>query len=107
MEGAVGPAQGAELHRDEGALAAAALQGLVQQHLVLPGAVEVAGVDQVDAGVERGVHGRDALGIVGRPVAAGERHAAEPEGGDARAVAAELAMIQDAPVSAVSIHCKN
>jgi hypothetical protein len=51
-------------------------------HLVVPHAVEVAGVDQVDAGVDCGVNRRDALRAICRPVGAGHAHATEPEGGD-------------------------
>ena len=45
----VGAAQGAELHREQHLVAPAA-QGPADQHLVVAHAVEVAGVDEVDAG---------------------------------------------------------
>ncbi|MCW2626031.1 MAG: hypothetical protein JWR48_2753, partial [Mycobacterium sp.] len=42
-------------------------QGFAEQHLVVAHAVEVAGVEQGDAGVERGTDGGDALGAVAGP----------------------------------------
>ncbi len=42
-------------------------------------AVEVAGVEQRDAGIERGVDGGDALAAVGGAVEVGHAHAAEAE----------------------------
>ena len=75
---AVGAAQGAELHREQGLVAPAA-QRAADEQLVVAHAVEVAGVEQRDAAIERGVDRRDALGLVGRAVHAGHAHAAERE----------------------------
>ncbi len=88
---AVRAALGAELHADPDVLAVAAAQRLVDQQLVVAHAVEVAGVEQGDAGVEGRVDGRDALGLVGGAVEVRHAHAAEAEGGDRRAGGAELA----------------
>ena len=55
-----GRAQRAELHRDE-RLVAPVAQRAADQQLVVARAVEVAGVEQRDAAVERGVDRRDAL----------------------------------------------
>ena len=73
---AVRAAQRAELHREQ-RLVAAIPQRPADQQLVVPGAVVVAGVEQRDAGVERGVDGGDALALVGGAVHAGHAHAAE------------------------------
>ncbi len=62
-----GVAQRAEFDADQQVVAVAALQRFADQHLVVAHAVEVAGVEQGDAGVERGVDGGDALGAVGGP----------------------------------------
>ena len=59
-----------------------AFERLADQHFVVAHAVEIAGVDQRDPGLERGVDGGDALGVVGRAVAARHGHAAEPGGGN-------------------------
>ncbi len=62
----VGPAQRAVLDADHDLVAIAALERLGDQHLVVAHAVVVAGVEQRDAGVERGVDGGDAFDR-GRP----------------------------------------
>jgi hypothetical protein len=54
-------------------------------------AVEVAGVEQIDAGVERGMDRGDALGAVGGAVEVGHPHAAQPEDGDLGAGGTERA----------------
>ncbi len=74
-----GPAQDAELHADHDLVAVPAAECFAQQQLVVPHAVEVAGVEEVQPGVERGVDRRDALGLVGRSVEVGHAHQAEPE----------------------------
>ena len=86
---AVRPAQGAELHRQQ-RLAAAIPQRAADQQLVVPGAVVVAGIEQRDAGVERGVDGGDALALVCGAVHPGHAHAAERQGKDRRTGRAEL-----------------
>jgi hypothetical protein len=55
-------------------------------------AVEVAGVEQGHARVERGVDGSEALGPVGGAVEVAHAHAAEPEGGNGGAGGSELAV---------------
>src|SRR3954453_3632720 len=79
----------AELHADDDAVAVTALERLADEQLVVAHAVEVAGVDQGDAGIEGRVDGRDALGPVGRAVHAGHAHRAEADLGDLRAGGAE------------------
>ena len=86
---AVGAAHRSAFDHDEGALALAALERVADQHFIVAHAVEIAGVDCRDAGLERGMDGGDGLGIVGRPVDARHAHAAEPKGGNQRAVTAE------------------
>jgi hypothetical protein len=96
--GAVRPALGAELDADDGGVAAA-LQGLADQHLVVAHAVEIAGVDEVDPGVERGVHGGQALGPVGGAVTARHPHGAQADGRDRRAGLSEGARLHlESPV---------
>jgi hypothetical protein len=81
-----GPARvalGAELHAQPHGVAVAAVQRAPDEHLVVPHAVEVAGVEQLDAGVERRVDRGDALRLVGRAVEVGHAHRAEAEPGAA------------------------
>lgn len=83
--GAVGVAQGAELHADPGLLpqrGGRGAQGLADQHLVVAHGVEVAGVEQGDPGVQGGVDRGDRLRPVRLAVQRGHAHAAEAEGGD-------------------------
>ena len=56
-------------------------QPLVVADLALVAGVGVGGVDQVDAGVERGVDRADRL-LLGRPAGEGHRHRAESDGED-------------------------
>ena len=73
-------AQRAELDADDRLVAMVAVgKRLADQHLVVAHAVEVAGVDQRHAGIERGVDRGDALGAVGRTVEVRHAHAAEAE----------------------------
>ena len=90
-----GIAQGAELDADEGLVALAALQGLADQHLVMAHAVEIAGVEQGDAALQRGVDGGDALAAVDGAIHARHAHAAQPQGGSARTGRAELTILHD------------
>ncbi|CAM5707608.1 hypothetical protein SGLAM104S_03786 [Streptomyces glaucescens] len=83
--GAVGAAQRAELHADQRLFAAGCgggAQGFGEEQFVVAHAVEVAGVEQGDAGFEGRVDGGDGLGAVGVAVQRGHAHAAEGEGGD-------------------------
>jgi hypothetical protein len=66
--GAAGIALGAELHADRDTVAAALAQRLGDQQLVVAHAVEVAGVEQHDAGFARGGDGGKALLAVRRPI---------------------------------------
>ncbi len=79
----VGAALGAVFDADLDLAAVAAMKRLGDQHLVVAHGVIVAGVEQGDAGVERGVDGGDALAAVGGAVEIGRHaHAAEAEGGN-------------------------
>ena len=59
-----------------------ARERFADQHLIVAHAVEIAGVEQGDAGIERGVDGGDALAAVGGAVKIRHAHAAEADGGD-------------------------
>jgi hypothetical protein len=85
----VRPPLGAELHAEQVVVARPVADGLGDEQLVMPHAVEVAGVEQVDPGVERGVDRGDALGAVGGAVHARHAHAAQAEGRDLRPGRAE------------------
>ena len=61
-------AQRAELDADDDAVAVAPGKRLADQHLVVAHAVEVAGVEERDAGIESGVDRGDALAAIGRAV---------------------------------------
>jgi hypothetical protein len=61
----VRPAHEPELDTDYGSLAVTALQRPANQQLVVPGGVVVAGVEQGDAGGERGPDRGDRLRLVG------------------------------------------
>ena len=78
---AAGRAQCAELDRQQ-RLVAPARESAAEQHFVVAHAVEVAGVDQVEAGVERGVDGGDALCVINRAVHARHAHGAQADGGN-------------------------
>jgi hypothetical protein len=58
-------------------------------------AVEVAGVEQRDAGLERGMDGGDALVAVGGAVEVGHAHGAKADGGDGGAGGTEFAFFHD------------
>jgi len=75
--GQVGAAQGAELHAQHHLVPVP--QRLADKELVVAHAVVVAGVEQADPGVQGGMDGGDALGLVGRAVGAGHAHAAQPD----------------------------
>ena len=75
-----GVAQRAELDADLHAIAAAAGERLADQHFIVAHAVEIAGVEQRNAGVERGVDGGNALAAVGGAVKIRHAHAAEADG---------------------------
>ena len=85
-----GIAQRAELDADLQIVAIAAGERFADQHLIVAHAVEIAGVEQGDAGIERGVDGGDALAAVGRAVEVRHAHAAEADGGDVGPVVPSL-----------------
>ena len=89
--GAVRPALCAEFDAELVTVARHRCQRLAQQQFVVPHAVEVAGVEQRDAGIQRGVNRGDAFGAVVRTVHVGHAHAAEADGGNLGAVATQRA----------------
>jgi len=78
----IGPAQIAELDRQESALSLAPLERLGQQHFIVAHTVKIAGIDQGNPGVESGVNCGNAFGIIDRAITAGHAHAAKPGRGD-------------------------
>ena len=70
-------AQRAELDADDHLIARLAAERIADQHLVVAHAVEIAGVEQRDPGIERRMDGRDALRPVGRAIEIRHAHAAE------------------------------
>jgi hypothetical protein len=56
-------------------------------------AVEIAGIEERNAGIERGVDRGDALAAVGWAIKVGHAHAAKSDGRDFRAVGAELSIL--------------
>src|SRR5581483_5909656 len=89
----VRPAHGAKLHGKK-RLMTAALQSLGNEQFVSPHAVKVAGVDQVDAAVERGMDGCNAFVVVRFAVDAGHSHTAQSDGINRRSVGPELTMLK-------------
>ena len=71
-------AQRAKLHRQQ-RLVAPALQSLANQGFVVAHAIKVAGVDQVDTSVHRGVNGGHALRVVAGAVHGRHAHAAQAD----------------------------
>ena len=88
----VGIAQGAELDADLQIVAIAPRERFADQHLIVAHAVEIAGVEQGDAGIERGMDGGDALAAIGRAVEIRHAHAAEADGRDGWTCGAEFAL---------------
>ena len=74
-------------------VAVATGERLADQHLVVAHAVEIAGVEQCDPGIQRGVDGGDAFAAVGGAVDVRHAHAAEADGGDVGSGGAQFAMI--------------
>jgi hypothetical protein len=66
-------------------------------------AIEVAGVEEGDAGIERGVDRRDALLPVGRAVHARHAHAAEADCRDIRAGLPEFTRFHVSPPFSVPV----
>ncbi len=94
-EVAGGTAQRAELHADLHFVARDIFQRLAHQHLIVTHGVEIAGVEQRDAGIERGVNRGDALAAIGGAIDLRHAHAAEAEGGDVGAGRTEFALFHD------------
>jgi hypothetical protein len=92
-----GVALGAELHADLHAVARNTAQRLADQHLIMAHAVEVAGIQQGDAGLSRRMDGGDAFRPVGGAIHAGHAHAAEAEGGNLGAGGAENTVLHRKP----------
>jgi hypothetical protein len=67
-DGAVGARRSPNLDADRDLIAVTPFERPADKQLVVPRPVVIAGVEQRDAGVERGVDGGDALGLVGRTV---------------------------------------
>ncbi len=88
-----GVAQRAELDTDLNIVAAAAGERVADQQLIVANAVEIAGVEQRDPRIQRGVNGGDALTAVGGTVEIRHAHAAEADNGDFWAGCAQFAMI--------------
>ncbi len=74
--------QRAELDGDLDVVAALAGERLADQHFIVAHAVEIAGVEQRDPGIQRGMNGPYALAAVGRSVEIRHAHAAETDGRD-------------------------
>ena len=70
-------------------------QRIPDEQLVVAHAIEVAGVQQRDAGLERRMDGGDALGAVGGAVHARHAHAAKTDGGALRARLTQLKLLHD------------
>ena len=66
-----------------------------EQHFVMAHAVEITGVEQGDARVQRCMDGGDAFVAIGTAIHVGHAHAAEAEGGNARAATAEFALLHE------------
>jgi hypothetical protein len=100
-------AQRTELDADKRAVALGSFQRLADQHFVMAHAVEVAGIEQIDAGIEGGVDGGDALRAIGRSIHARHAHAAEAQGRNARPRFAELTVFhpQQAPRAVIPQPC--
>src|SRR5580704_601529 len=79
-KGAIRSAKRAELHAQDRLLPQPAAQGAAYQHLVVAHAVEIAGVEKRDPGVERRMDRRDALAFIRRAVEVAHAHAAEADG---------------------------
>ena len=76
----------AEFHADEIAVAWHPGQCFMEQQLVVPHAVKIPGVEQIDSRVQRRMDGGDGLLFVRRAVHPGHAHTAQPERRDLRPV---------------------
>ena len=85
-------AQDAELGGEEH-LTASALDGTPDELLVGVRAVDVGGVEEVDAEVQRVADGRDRFRVVPSGIEIAHPHAAQADGRDPRAVAAQLSCV--------------
>src|SRR6266480_4553265 len=87
----------AELGGDDDAVAPAA-QRSSEQLLVVPPAVHVGRVEEVDAFVERVVNDANRLFVIRDPVDARHRHEPEADGGDFERAASNLALFHGLPL---------
>jgi hypothetical protein len=83
-EGIVGSAQCSKLHTDDCAVPVPATQRLPDQQLIVPHAVVIAGVEQLDPGVKGRADRGDALWLIRRTIDTGHAHAAQPNRRDER-----------------------
>jgi hypothetical protein len=99
MKALSGGAQCSKLHTDDYAVPVSAAQRLPDQQLIVPHAVVIAGVEQVDPGVEGRVDRGDALWLLRRTIDTGHAHAAQPNRRDERTGRPQLSRDhQKAPV---------
>jgi hypothetical protein len=85
--------QRAEFDADLNLVAAVAGERLADQHFIVAHAIEIAGVEQRDARIQRRMDGSDALAAVGGTVGIRHAHATETDGGDIWAGRAQFAFI--------------
>jgi hypothetical protein len=72
------------------------------QLLISSDAVDVGGIEKVDAQLEGAIDGRDRRGVVGGAVDRTHAHAAEPDGGDIDFGASEFPCFHVSPLECVS-----
>src|ERR1700722_4004969 len=84
-------------------MVAAAFEGPAEEFLVGVGAVDLCGVDERDAQVDRTVDGADRLGVVAAGAGVGEGHAHRAQADPADIQAAELYMLHDRSPLCVSV----
>jgi hypothetical protein len=84
-------AQRAKFDAEHDVSAASAAQGFTNQQFVMAAAIKIARVDQIDAGVERGVDCGNALGAVGGAIKVRHAHRAKANGGNGGAVFSKTA----------------
>src|ERR1700693_1328687 len=72
---------------------AATFQGPSEQLLILEGAIDLGGIVERGAELDRALNGRQRLGVVGCAIGMTHAHAAKPQRGDAETLAAQLACL--------------
>jgi hypothetical protein len=88
---AAGIAHRAELHREQH-LVATAFDGAADEHFIVAHAVEIAGVEEIDAVVDGGVDRGDAFCLVALAIHAGHAHTAEGDGINVETAVAQFAL---------------